>query len=231
MLLARPSRLLFKPPRAVGASVQLPTPRSCLCTETPSTLQTRASALTVVSLFAQRRVAPSLVTFSVRRHVSTTSAPPSPAAATDTSNPSASADAASNETALTWNRFLQLRAIRRRFNLVASLVSSAGTVTAGAAMLAALDLDAFSAQVPFGLDPVLALGLCTAGCGALGWLFGPFAGNALFGWWYRGLRREIGAVSRTLAAFKQFLHRLRNCRFRMFAEYVHRRKRKISIIV
>ena len=127
-----------------------------------------------------------------RRSASTVTRPPS------TISPSPAAGVASDETRLTWNRFLQLRAVRRRFNIVASIISATGTVALGASVLTSIDLDTFSAHLPFGLDPIFALGRFTLGCGALGWLLGPFAGNAAFGWYYRGLRKEITMVSGSL---------------------------------
>ena len=46
----------------------------------------------------------------------------------------------------------------------------------------------------FGLDPFIVLGMATAGSGAVGWLVGPFIGNAVFGWVHRGLKDEIAEV-------------------------------------
>lgn len=45
-----------------------------------------------------------------------------------------------------------------------------------------------------GLDPFLLLGLATAGSGAIGWLLGPFVGNAVFGLSHRKLGAQIAAV-------------------------------------
>jgi len=47
----------------------------------------------------------------------------------------------------------------------------------------------------FGLDPFIVLGLATAGSGAVGWLLGPFVGNAVFGMVHRGIRGQIAEVS------------------------------------
>ena len=41
----------------------------------------------------------------------------------------------------------------------------------------------------------MVLGFCVLGSGGVGWLLGPFVGNAVFGWRYRGLRGEIERVS------------------------------------
>jgi len=48
----------------------------------------------------------------------------------------------------------------------------------------------------FGLDPIMAMGVGAVGCGALGWLLGPFAGNAAFGIWYRRLGPEMAVKER-----------------------------------
>jgi hypothetical protein len=53
----------------------------------------------------------------------------------------------------------------------------------------------------FGLDPLVVLGLTTFACGGVGWLVGPFFGSALFNVAYRGLRRQIVAVSHVRAAY------------------------------
>ena len=45
------------------------------------------------------------------------------------------------------------------------------------------------------------LGLSVIGSGGVGWLLGPFVGNAVFGWRYRGLRGEIERVSLVVVFF------------------------------
>lgn len=47
----------------------------------------------------------------------------------------------------------------------------------------------------FGLDPVVVLGLITAGSGGVGWLLGPFLGNAVFGMAHRRVGAQIAEVS------------------------------------
>lgn len=44
------------------------------------------------------------------------------------------------------------------------------------------------------------LGLCVMGSGGVGWLLGPFVGNAVFGVRYRGLRGEIERKEKDLYA-------------------------------
>lgn len=92
---------------------------------------------------------------------------------------------------LTWNAFLALRRTRRRYNLLASITSAFATTSVGVSVLARQNIEAASI---FGLDPFIVLGLATAGSGAVGWLVGPFVGNAVFGVVYRGLRGEIEEV-------------------------------------
>ena len=81
--------------------------------------------------------------------------------------------AAPSEQALTWNTYLNLRRIRRRYNLAASLSCAVGTTAGGAIALTntmeRAGLDAFSV---FGLDPFLVSGMTMLGCGAVGWLLG-----------------------------------------------------------
>lgn len=47
----------------------------------------------------------------------------------------------------------------------------------------------------FGLDPFIVLGLITLGSGGVGWLLGPFLGNAVFGMAYRRVGPQIAEVS------------------------------------
>ena len=47
----------------------------------------------------------------------------------------------------------------------------------------------------FGLDPFLVLAALTAGSGAVGWLLGPFVGNAVFGVAHRRVGGQIAEVS------------------------------------
>ena len=46
----------------------------------------------------------------------------------------------------------------------------------------------------FGLDPFMVLGIAVLGSGGVGWLLGPFWGNAIFGIRYRRIRGEIAEV-------------------------------------
>ncbi|KAB8076936.1 mitochondrial import protein Pam17-domain-containing protein [Aspergillus leporis] len=81
---------------------------------------------------------------------------------------------------LDWNSFFKLRASRRRFSLASSIATSMATTVTGVQVLSAQDLEHLGAQV-MGLDPFVVLGMATAACGAVGWLMGPFVGNAVWG--------------------------------------------------
>jgi len=106
---------------------------------------------------------------------------------------------------MTWDRFLHLRAIRRRFNLAASISTSLLTTVAGISVLSQQDIDKIG-NLFFGIDPVIAMGLSTVSCGAVGWLLGPFAGNAAFGLWYRQLKTQF------VLKEKQFYQRIKRYR-------------------
>jgi len=84
--------------------------------------------------------------------------------------------------------------LRRRYNLAASIGSSIGTTMMGVSVLSQQDLDALGGQM-FGLDPFVVLGLTTAGFGAIGWLAGPFVGNAVFSAMNRRFKGQIAEVS------------------------------------
>lgn len=93
---------------------------------------------------------------------------------------------------LTWNAYLSLRKTRRRYNLVSSLFSSLLTTAGGISALTTLNMEQINI---FGLDPFLVLGLATLGSGAVGWLLGPFLGNAVFGMAHRRVGPQIAEVS------------------------------------
>ncbi|KAF2728363.1 mitochondrial import protein Pam17 [Polyplosphaeria fusca] len=93
-------------------------------------------------------------------------------------------------TQLTWNRFLELRRKRRKISVAASSFTAIATCYGGLRIFIEQNLDSkLSAAV--GLDPVIVTGMGVMGFLATGWLVGPFFGNAAFGGWYRGIRKEI----------------------------------------
>lgn len=95
---------------------------------------------------------------------------------------------------LDWNSFFKLRASRRRYSLASSIVSSMASTVIGVQVLSNQDLEHMGAQV-MGLDPFVVLGMATAACGAVGWLIGPFVGNAVWGLVYRRYRTAVAVVS------------------------------------
>ena len=106
--------------------------------------------------------------------------------------------AAGHGTPLDWNTFFQLRASRRRFSLVSSILTAFASTGIGIQVLSSQDLDAMGAQV-MGLDPFIVLGLATAACGAIGWLAGPVLGNGLWGLINRRFRSSFAQVSITIS--------------------------------
>lgn len=95
---------------------------------------------------------------------------------------------------LDWNSFFKLRASRRRYSLGSSIATSLVTTTLGVQWLSTQDLDSLGVQV-MGLDPIVVLGIATATCGAVGWLLGPFVGNAVWGLVYRRYKMSVTIVS------------------------------------
>lgn len=93
---------------------------------------------------------------------------------------------------LTWNAYLSLRKTRRRYNLASSVLSSVLTTAGGMSLLTSFNIEHVNF---FGLDPFLMLGLVTLGSGAVGWLLGPFVGNAVFGMAHRRVGVQIAEVS------------------------------------
>lgn len=140
--------------------------------------------------------APSLVT-AVQKSVSGIRANSTSSAAS--TNRSANA-ASNNEVPLDWNTFFKLRTSRRRYGLVSSIITSIASTAVGVQILSTQDLESLGAQV-MGLDPFVVLGLATAACGAVGWLAGPFLGNAIWGLIYRRYRGGVAVVSRHLHRF------------------------------
>ena len=61
-------------------------------------------------------------------------------------------------------------------------------------------------QTLFGIDPMMALGISTMGAGALGWLIGPFAGNAVFNLMHRKVKNDILVVCCKLSSGAPWLN-------------------------
>lgn len=108
---------------------------------------------------------------------------------------STAANASRTEAAkLDWDSFFKLRASRRRYTLASSIIASIASTIAGVQVLSQQDLESLGAQV-MGLDPFVVLGLATAACGAVGWLAGPFLGNAIWRLVYRRYKPAFLMVS------------------------------------
>ncbi|KAI9884164.1 MAG: hypothetical protein M1823_004053 [Watsoniomyces obsoletus] len=100
---------------------------------------------------------------------------------------------------LDWNTFFRLRKVRRRYDVVSSVFTSAGGLYIGFYILSNYNLDTSGGNV-FGLDPFVFLGLGTVAFGALGWLVGPSAGNAVFGLIYRRHAKQMAQKEKGLYA-------------------------------
>ncbi|KAL2001090.1 hypothetical protein VTN02DRAFT_2239 [Thermoascus thermophilus] len=119
-----------------------------------------------------------------------TSTPSKPSA---TASPSASTPPQTGDDYLDWNTFFKLRTSRRRYALASSIACSLATTAVGVQILSTQDLETLGAQV-MGLDPFVVLGMATAACGAVGWLVGPFLGNAVWGVLYRRYKPAVQVV-------------------------------------
>jgi hypothetical protein len=71
-------------------------------------------------------------------------------------------------------------------------------------VLSSQNLEHLGAQV-MGLDPFVVLGMATAACGAVGWLVGPFLGNAIWGLVNRRFKTAVAVVSPSCLCFV-FVH-------------------------
>ncbi|KAJ5171216.1 uncharacterized protein N7500_003999 [Penicillium coprophilum] len=144
---------------------------------------------------------PAATTLSLDSRPHAKAASPSPVAlrANSTSAPT------NNQVKLDWNSFFKLRASRRRYSLVSSVVSSVISTSVGVQVLSGQDLEHLGATV-MGLDPFIVLGLATAACGAVGWLLGPALGNGIWGLVYRKYKPSVNTKE------KEFFDRIRRFR-------------------
>ncbi|KAL2868766.1 presequence translocated-associated motor subunit PAM17 [Aspergillus lucknowensis] len=106
---------------------------------------------------------------------------------------------------LDWNSFFKLRASRRRYTLASSIISATASTMVGVQVLSSQNLEHLGAQV-MGLDPFIVLGLATAACGAVGWLVGPFLGNAVWGLVNRRVKAAVTVKE------KEFFDRIKRYR-------------------
>ncbi|KAJ0422180.1 mitochondrial import protein Pam17-domain-containing protein [Aspergillus carlsbadensis] len=118
---------------------------------------------------------------------------------------SASPSAREEAAKLDWNSFFQLRASRRRYTLASSIASASASTMIGVQVLSSQNLENLGAQV-MGLDPFVVLGMATAACGAVGWLVGPFLGNAIWGLVNRRFKTAVAVKE------KEFFDRIKRYR-------------------
>lgn len=116
-----------------------------------------------------------------------TSTPTSPPKPTDHS-PEATLSKGDPAT-ITWTDFFRLRAIRRRIDVGTSVVTTLSSFALGAALLSSQNLDTLGQ--PFGLDPMLVMGIWIATFTGAGWLIGPGLGSFVFGLVYRSGARGM----------------------------------------
>ncbi|KAI4241910.1 MAG: hypothetical protein L6R40_004309 [Gallowayella cf. fulva] len=138
---------------------------------------------------------------------STHSSASSPLASNPASIPAAAAASpippSSNSTTLTWNTYLSLRRLRRRYSLLASLLTSTSTTAIGLITIER-NMDALGTMLGsiFGVDPIFMLGIATVATGGVGWLLGPFVGEGVFRMVYR---REWGRMAE-VSLYYNFSH-------------------------
>ncbi|KKZ65098.1 hypothetical protein EMCG_01338 [[Emmonsia] crescens] len=120
-------------------------------------------------------------------------------------SPSAHSSIPPESLPLDWNSFFRLRASRRKYSLVSSIIASVFSTGGGVQVLAANNMDTIGAQA-LGLDPFIVLGLATAACAALGWLLGPILGNSLWGLVHRKYKAAVAVKE------KEFYSRIKRFR-------------------
>lgn len=108
------------------------------------------------------------------------------------SSPTTTTPSTTSSSPLTWNAYLRLRHIRRRYNQAASAGTALAGGVIGAQVLAAQSLESMGV---FGLDPMIGLFIGMAGFLGVGWLAGGSIGGAMFAVTHRWQRGEIAEVS------------------------------------
>jgi import inner membrane translocase subunit TIM23 len=112
-------------------------------------------------------------------------------------SPSSTNPATTPHQQLTWNDFLALRRTRRKISVAASSISAIATTYSGLRIFIDQGLDGALAM-NFGLDPLMVTGFSAIGMMAIGWLVGPFFGNAIFNLRYRSIRSDLEIVRNIL---------------------------------
>lgn len=162
-------------PRGPRRSSCIPYQRQCL-----STIRSKSTILTI-----RARALPHIRSVRLQIRSESTVAAPPPQSST----------LSNGEQPLTWNRFLQLRKVRRRISLVASIACAMAAFVGGVSYISSTpDVENKISSV-LGLDPLITMGILTFACGAGGWLIGPFIGGAVFSLRYRSMTRMMAEVS------------------------------------
>jgi import protein Pam17 len=131
-------------------------------------------------------------TKTIRLQIRSESTVAAPASSSGTVNPTQT---------LTWNRFLQLRKVRRRISLVASVTCAVTAFVGGVSYISANPEVETKISPALGLDPFITMGIMTFAFGACGWLAGPFVAEILFNLRYRSMTPMIKAVSYKLPIY------------------------------
>lgn len=91
----------------------------------------------------------------------------------------ASSNGAANTTSLTWNQFLNLRKVERRYNLFSSVFTTAIGAGIGLYYISQIEMDPTTLTI-FGFDPILVTAVTLVATGGLGYLAGPSIGSRVF---------------------------------------------------
>ncbi|KAF2201369.1 Pam17-domain-containing protein, partial [Delitschia confertaspora ATCC 74209] len=120
-------------------------------------------------------------------------------ASTTTTSPSSASTTTTTTPTLTWNRFLALRKTRRKISVATSSLSALATTFVGLRIFVENNYDTVWSAA-FGLDPIIVSGMSALGLLGVGWLVGPFFGNAVFNVVYRSIRGDIELKERQFYA-------------------------------
>ncbi|KAJ9626256.1 hypothetical protein H2203_003888 [Taxawa tesnikishii (nom. ined.)] len=179
--------------------------RSCVRNAAPTTLRHAAYTTTCKSFGPLRRFptptskpASSLCVSVGAQSWPTLQVSRSPSVRQASTTPEASSTELPSDpgSALSWDEFLKLRRTRRHINLGASAVAAITSVAVSVPIIGAYDIETIGYQMT-GMDPFIVLGIATGACGVVGWLMGPFLGNAVFTLWKSSVRGEFLRVSNT----------------------------------
>lgn len=176
---------------------RLASTKATCCNNIPSQPAAAELRSTILKATSTRQREPQTISTPVQSAHSVRRASTQASAASRSSTATSSSPSSPQEGAvLDWNTFFKLRASRRRYTLVSSILSSLTTTAAGVQILGMQNLDSLGTQV-MGLDPFVVLGLATVACGAVGWLAGPFLGNAFWGALHRKYKGGVAKASLT----------------------------------